>query len=267
MSRPPVDVVAAFGARGEPVVLAGGQGTTWRAGSVVLKPVDDVPAACWTADVLSNLVCQELRLQRPVADRSGSWVVGGWCAFEYLDGAHDRAQRWPAVLEVATRLNLALADVARPSFLPSRQDIWAVGDRVAWGEEPLRWDNPILEPLVTALVEMLVPHAAPSQLVHGDLAGNVLFARDQLPAVIDLSPYWRPASWCHAVVAVDAVLWHKAHPRVLASVPDRSLLPRAALYRLVTSDRAASGLSGADREAYLNETVRTHDILLAALLR
>jgi len=36
---------------------------------------------------------------------------------------------------------------------------------------------------------------APSQLIHSDLGGNVLF-HDQLPpAIIDFSAYWRPVGW------------------------------------------------------------------------
>ncbi len=35
---------------------------------------------------------------------------------------------------------------------------------------------------------------APPQLVHGDLTGNLLFHTSLPPAVIDLSPYWRPTA-------------------------------------------------------------------------
>jgi prepilin-type processing-associated H-X9-DG protein len=60
--------------------------------------------------------------------------------------------------------------------------------------------------------------AAPEQLIHGDLSGNVLFA-DGLPlAVINMSAYWRPAAYASAIVAVDAVLWHGADVELLAAV-------------------------------------------------
>ena len=48
---------------------------------------------------------------------------------------------------------------------------------------------------------------APNQIVHGDLHGNVLFAGDAAPAVVDLTPYWRPGGWAIGVLAVDAVAW------------------------------------------------------------
>lgn len=43
--------------------------------------------------------------------------------------------------------------------------------------------------------------------MHGDLFGNVLFAGNAPPAVIDFTAYWRPAEWAAAVIAVDAVAW------------------------------------------------------------
>ena len=50
----------------------------------------------------------------------------------------------------------------------------------------------------------------PSQLVHGDLFNNVLFAGDAPPAVIDITPYWRPVGWAVGVIAVDALAWGEA---------------------------------------------------------
>lgn len=53
------------------------------------------------------------------------------------------------------------------------------------------------------LLAAVRPVRLPSQLVHGDIAGNVLFAAGQSPAVIDFSPYWRPPGYALAVAAVD----------------------------------------------------------------
>jgi hypothetical protein len=77
-----------------------------------------------------------------------------------------------------------------------------------------------------------------AQLIHGDLGGNVLFAEGEPPAVIDFSPYWRPAGLALAVAAVDAPLWSGADPAILdelAGQPELDqLLARALVYRLVT---------------------------------
>src|SRR5262245_51505677 len=57
------------------------------------------------------------------------------------------------------------------------------------------------------------------------------------PAIIDLSPYWRPTAFASAVVAVDALVWAGADSRVLgvlAGHPDASQhLLRAAIFRVV----------------------------------
>ncbi|HXF21676.1 MAG TPA: hypothetical protein VN597_14550, partial [Streptosporangiaceae bacterium] len=75
-------------------------------------------------------------------------------------------------------------------------------------------------------------------LIHGDLGGNVLFAAGEPPAVIDFSPYWRPAGLALAVAAVDALTWSEADPAILdelAGEPELDqLLARAHVGRLVT---------------------------------
>ena len=48
------------------------------------------------------------------------------------------------------------------------------------------------------------------QLVHCDLTGNVLFADGLPPAVIDISPYWRPPSDAEGVVVADLLCYHGA---------------------------------------------------------
>ena len=78
----------------------------------------------------------------------------------------------------------------------------------------------------------------PAQVVHGDLIGNVLFAPDASPAIIDWPAYWRPPGWAAAVVVVDALCWHGAP----AQVVDRwdhlpawdQMLIRALIYRIAT---------------------------------
>jgi hypothetical protein len=77
-------------------------------------------------------------------------------------------------------------------------------------------------------------------VIHGDLTKNVLFADPLQPAVIDVTPYWRPAGFAAAVVVGDAICWRDADPDPLvvatltvAEFPQ--LLVRAVIYRLVTA--------------------------------
>ncbi|MEN3279541.1 MAG: hypothetical protein V7607_681 [Solirubrobacteraceae bacterium] len=56
MPEPPVEVLALFGVTTRPEALAGGQGTAWRVGDLVLKPLDmSSEALRWQAEVLGDV--------------------------------------------------------------------------------------------------------------------------------------------------------------------------------------------------------------------
>ena len=56
----------------------------------------------------------------------------------------------------------------------------------------------------------------PNQLTHGDWgSGNILFDSELPPAVIDLSPYWRPADFGIAVMIIDALVYEGADESIL----------------------------------------------------
>jgi uncharacterized protein (TIGR02569 family) len=235
--RPPRDVLAAFGSEGEPVPLPGGRGLTWRVGDQVFKPIDLTPdELAWQADVMPTVHARDLRLSFPQRAVGGELVVHGWTAWSYVPGEH-RAARWLDVVAAGDRFHHAMAGLARPPFVAARTDPWAIGDRVAWGEASA---DPYRDvPHVSRLVERRRPIAARSQLIHGDLGGNVLFADALPPAVIDLSLYWRPAAFATAIVVADALVWEGADDsliRSLAHVGDLGqMLVRALLYRLVAA--------------------------------
>ena len=132
---------------------------------------------------------------------------------------------------------------------------WTIGDEVAWGE---RDPGPLLGPgagpiawQVRRLLAALRPVDLPDQLIHADLAGNVLFADGAPPAVIDFSPLHRPAGLPLAIVAVDALMWRRARPEALGQLAGEpelgQLLARALVYRLVTEIAMRAGTSGSTR--------------------
>ena len=120
------------------------------------------------------------------------------------------------MIAVGERFHAALDGVPRPSLIDTRTDQWAIGDRVAWGELPAARFAHVKH--LPRLVDALRPIDAPSQLVHGDLTGNVLFAPGLPPAVIDFSPYWRPTGFASAVVVGDALAWEGADESLLDAV-------------------------------------------------
>lgn len=239
--QPPVGVLRAFGIEDPPGRLEGGQGRAWIAGDVVLKPCDAPEEWSWLAVHLPTVRPEGFRLASAVEAEDGSWVVDGWCAQRRVPGSHPDGPRWVEVLAVCERLDRALRVLPRPSFLDIRDDPWTRGDLAAWGEAPAP-DHPLVAKLVAARRGV----GLDSQLVHGDMAENVLFAEGRPPAVIDVSPYWRPAGFASAVVVADAVCWRRADPAILLQAAAHlaefpQLLVRALIYRMTTSVELAVG--------------------------
>lgn len=215
----------------------------------MLKPVDDATEAEWVAETLAGLREDGFRVATPVRARDGAWIVDGWTAAKRVEGS-DEVSRWGELIRAGEAFHRALAAVARPAFIAQRTHQWAVGDRVGWGEETV-------EPFaarkhVGELYAALRSVDLPSQVIHGDLPGNVLFAPGLPPAVIDFSPYWRPAGFATAIVVADALTWYGADERILDDVDDVPELPqlllRAMLYRLVTDAIVRPGLHRPDNE-------------------
>ncbi|HET7902088.1 MAG TPA: TIGR02569 family protein [Candidatus Nanopelagicales bacterium] len=245
----PSAVLDAWGVAGHVDELEGGQGTSIRAGGLVLKPYADAALVAWHADLCDSLSPQGFRLPAPVASLDGRLVVAGWSATAFAEGSPVRdddtsAASWLPVLDAGRAFHAAVDDRTRPPLLDARTDRWAGADRIAWSEAPAAGAGERSGPLLDAARELVVDEGLPAQLVHGDLSGNVLLHPTLPPAVIDVSPYWRPAAYADAVVVVDALLWWRADERLisLARPADlettrwRSLLARAAVFRLLAFD-------------------------------
>lgn len=239
MSAPSEAVLDAFGLPEPAVLLPGGQGETWRSGAVVLKRAGMVSESVWRADVLEGLPeSTEFRVARPVRSRHGEWIAHGWEATQLLAGATD-VGRQDDVLTAGAAFHAAVAGLPRPGFLDERDDPWSYGDRVAW-EEASAGGSPAYQELVSPLVEARRPVELASQVVHGDLPGNVMFADGLPPAIIDWPVYWRPPAWASAVAVADALCWYDAKPELAArwsGLPEwGQMLVRALIYRITTDD-------------------------------
>lgn len=241
--EPPEHVLRAFAAPSAPAeLLDGGQGHIWRRGNIVFKPVDDPVEASWLANVFEQLQVTALRLARPVRSSDGRWVVSGWSAQRFVSGSP--AARHDDILEVSIGLHSALSEIPEPKFLRQRAGLYSWADRLAWGEiedVDARIGSGHGSRLFAGLAAGRRPIDLPSQVVHGDLYGNVLFAGSAPPAVVDITPYWRPAGWAAGVVAVDAIAWGGAPVELMTEWKQRPGLPhkewpelvrRALLFRL-----------------------------------
>jgi uncharacterized protein (TIGR02569 family) len=253
---PPRAALSAFGVSGTPSPLAGGEGKSWVCGGLVVKPCADPVEWAWLGEQLPAVAQDGFRLALPVRAADGRWVVDGWCAQPLLEGTHPDNGRWIDVLAVCERFHHAAVELERPEFIDRRTHPWSVGDRVAWGEA----EPPVAHPYLDTLLDIRRPVRLPTQVIHGDLTENVLFADPLQPAVIDVTPYWRPAGFAAAVVVGDAICWRDADPDPLVVATSTvaefpQLLVRAVIYRLVTAlvfgesdlDAYAKGIHLAER--------------------
>jgi len=211
----------------------------WDAGEIVLRNVDDEAEATWVAEFVGGVAQRGFRLAQPIRARDGRWVVDGWTAWTRVPGAHSTT-RWPELLTAAHALHEAIRNVARPEFITRLTNRWRLADGIAWGE--VAADEVAAVAHLDRLLAARRPVDLPSQLVHGDLVGNVLFADGLPPAIIDLSLYWRPVGYGAALVVGDAIAWEGAPTdlsRELAKYDEwPQLLLRAVIFRVVVSELA-----------------------------
>ena len=204
--RPPDHVLAAFGLSGvRPAPLGSSWEGGWRCGEVVLSLVADHARAAWSAKVRETLFVDGVRLARPVRSTDGRYVVAGWRADTYVAGTPE--PRHDEVVSAAVRLHEATAKLERPRFLTQPPvapwadvDVFIAADRAAWEERPLHAlppgarvapgtaDGEKSVELINQLAALRRPTKSPSQLVHGDLYGTVLFAGTAAPGITDITP-------------------------------------------------------------------------------
>jgi uncharacterized protein (TIGR02569 family) len=262
--RPPRAVMRAFGVGDIPARrLAGGQGTAWVAGDVVLKPGGG-PVHEWLATALAEVVPEGFRLAPPVATTDGEWLCEGWAAWRRLEGTHSdlsTASSCVAVIEAGRAFHRAVAHLPRPDCLDARTDRWALADRAAWGERAPRCVPEFADAL--ARLQAGLSQLGRPQVVHGDLTTNVLFAPGSAPAVLDISPYWRPPEYAEGVVVADALCWHDAPADVVElSGVSVGAVARALVFRMATTaELHASGASGVD----LQDEARRYSLAATAI--
>jgi uncharacterized protein (TIGR02569 family) len=246
--------LATFGVKsGEPEQMGAGWEGGWRYGELVLAPITDHARAAWSAKVRETLFVDGLRLARPVRSTDGRYVVSGWRADTFVAGVPE--PRDDEVVATGVRLHEATSKLERPRFLTQMPvppwtdvDVFTAADRAAWEDRPLQ-NLPLGAPelpesedrtqateLLGQLAGLRKPTKSPSQLVHGDLYGTVLFAGAAAPGITDITPYWRPASWAAGVVVVDALSWGDADDGLVErwdALPEwPQMLLRALMFRL-----------------------------------
>ena len=180
--------------------------TAFRVGDAVLKLVQDPAENEWSAAIFDAVEEDGFRVHRPIRARDGTFLVDNWIAWRWIDGEHERTN-WLAAADAARCLHRAIPPAAaragregRPEWLHQRTHRWARAEASVWHGAPLPAEADYSVPEV-ALWEraraagpvLTEEEERESQVIHGDVAGNVLRdpALDTL-AFIDMSPGWRP---------------------------------------------------------------------------
>ncbi|WP_134764858.1 aminoglycoside phosphotransferase [Nocardioides sp. 1609] len=246
MSSPPTEVLDLFAVPHVVEPLPGGSGSSVRAGDLVLSPGRDETTASWLNPVLARLAVRldesptrrprDLRIAMPVPARDGAWVVAGWGASRYEPGTTG-CDDLDVTLAAGRLLHAELASVVgrRPAALDARTDRAAVAERVAFGEAG-ELSGPVAGRLAPLLDDTPL---GPDQLVHADLAGNVLLDAAGAPVVLDVVPAWRPTVWAEAVAVLDTVLRAGAPASALqrwTTARERQAMLRAVLFRALAAD-------------------------------
>lgn len=130
----------------------------------------------------------------------------------------------------------ALANIPQPDFFNTQNDVWAIADKIAWGKLPLPNFELTNEPL-QKIFGLLQKNTLSNQLIHGDWGlGNILFSDHYPPAVIDFSPYFRPADFAPAIMIIDALAYEDADKSIIdlyKSIPNYQQLFLRALARRI----------------------------------
>ena len=236
--------------------MPGGQGGSVLAGDLVLSPGRDAAEQRWLCPVLARAAYEidrspsrrVLRIAMPVPARDGEWTVQGWGASRYEPGTtacHDLGVLLATARLLHARFTALVPEP--PAVVAQRSGRYGDAERIAFGEPVPGAETELAESLAHPVVKQVLRELegldpadlGPPQLVHADLAGNVLLDAAGAAVVIDVAPTWRPGRWAEAVVVLDSVLWQGAPTSALADWRTgvaRQAMLRAVLFRML-SDR------------------------------
>ncbi|CEJ93585.1 hypothetical protein VHEMI09163 [[Torrubiella] hemipterigena] len=256
------DVLTAFGVDADAPLkaLPGGSLVCYLAGdNVVLRPSEDDVESQQIAEILrklNNLMqpSAPYRVSNPVAvaTNPNCFVYCGWTAWSFVSGEPREEFRWDESLRTCRGFHhdIGKIGIVKPEFISRRMNRFREADLVAWGEKGLDQLPVTTNPAVLSRIEAPMrrlealkrefTHDLPNQLVHGDMAGNMLFDEDGKlpPGIIDMTFYWRPGGLGAAIMVADRLLWNDEGDEAVkmygTDADSIQLLLRALLFRIVT---------------------------------
>jgi uncharacterized protein (TIGR02569 family) len=250
---PSEEILTSFRIAEDIVPLRGGQHTSVRVGNAVLKPVDDTRHAEWLLDVMFRINPRGYRISKPIRSIDGTFVYKGWACTRYEQGADKRGH----IKEKLLAAKMLHRDLSHLNIrdVPHSDNPWSRGHRIAWQIDDLPTQTPqeSQELIYHLLRRVSLREEYEVQIVHGDLAGNILFDQVSGPLIIDFSPTIAPVEYAEAILACDCIAWQGSKVSELLLLPDngtyKEMIVRAVVFRLAVSAIFSQG----DRHIFLDE--------------
>ncbi len=234
---PNQDILNAFSVSGEPILLTGGEGNCYRVDNLVLKPTRNSIESSWIAEINNTLENKKFRIPKPIKAKDGLWVYNAYVANEYLEGSVQKGKYIEAI-KISKEFHKSLLNIPKPDWFDKKEDVFAVADRMAWGEMPVHDYQVANEPL-KIIFNLLKKNHLPSQLIHGDWGPEqILFHETLSPVILDMTPYFRPAEYPIADMLISAIVNDGADISIIDLGKDikdfDQLLLRAFIFRICT---------------------------------
>jgi uncharacterized protein (TIGR02569 family) len=250
---PTPEILAAFRLPAhEPTAINAGQGDTFRVHNIALKRSHHPEETEWLSAILETLPQEGFRIARPIRSVTRAFVVDGWCAAEWLEGTtRHQDENWLQAIDTLQAFHHALRHVPDSPILHRADNPWTRSDALVWSD---RVPDTSIGPTADRLLQLRRPVTLPAQLIQGDPGeGNMLFAPKLPPAIIDIAPYWHPATYSVAVFIADTIAWSHAPLSLLDHVKSwpqmQQLLLRAVLFRLYVGYLFKGGIEASEKRA------------------
>lgn len=208
----------------------------FRAGNLVLKPVTDSEEYLWTATTLHAVDFERLKFAKPVLSLYGNYIEDGFGATQFFEECTHKYD-FEEGLSLCRELNRILARIKINKKFPNQiNNPWKLAHQLAW-DKNLDYSFP--EPL-RSLLKLKKPIDFPKQLIHADLAGNILANDSGKRCVIDFTPAFFPKEYAEAIMIVDYISLHNASISLIENinlqVSDRmQIILRALIFRMSVS--------------------------------
>jgi hypothetical protein len=250
------EVGYSFNLSGKIVPLLGGQNTSVRVNNdAVLKPVDDVQHYEWLLTIIDSINPQGYRLSKPIRSNKGSFVSEGWICTKFERGKNVNG----LIKEKLLVSRLFHHDLSNINFkdIPQGDNPWVVGHRIAWQKDelPKEVNFEIRKIINELLLKVRLKDQYYSQIVHADLAGNILFDDVLPPLIIDFSPTVAPVEYAEAILVCDCIAWQGSKVSnidlLINNKFNKEMIIRAVVFRLAVE----AILSGNDFNRFFEQYI------------